>query len=121
MIDLSEQHLYAYQGDQLVYSFVVSTGKAPYYTRTGSFRVQTKFPKAYASTWNIWMPHWLGIYWAGSFENGIHALPMTSAGRTIWADRLGRPTSYGCIVLNTPDARRLYSWAEIGTPVSIRY
>jgi LysM repeat protein len=121
VINLTQQHVYAYQGNQLVYSFVASTGKAPYYTLTGNFRVQSKIPRAYASTWHIWMPHWLGIYWAGSLENGIHALPVTSDGRTIWADRLGRPVSYGCIVLNTLDAQRLYHWAEIGTPVSIRY
>ena len=28
VVDLSEQHMYVYQGDQLVYSFVVSTGRA---------------------------------------------------------------------------------------------
>jgi LysM repeat protein len=120
-IDLSEQHLYAYEGDRLVYSFVASSGAAPSYTRTGEFRVQSKIPKAYGSTWNIWMPHWLGIYWAGSTENGIHALPILSNGQTLWAGYLGRPVSYGCIVLGTYEAQLLYNWAVIGTPVSIRY
>ena len=120
-INLSEQHLYAYQGDQLVYSFVASSGAAPYYTRVGEFRVQSKIPNAYGSTWNIWMPHWLGIYWAGSTENGIHALPVMSNGVTLWAGYLGTPVSYGCIVLGTYEASLLYTWAEIGTPVSIHY
>jgi LysM repeat protein len=121
VMDLSEQHLYAYQGDRLVYSFVASSGAAPSYTRTGEFRVQSKIPRAYGSTWNIWMPHWLGIYWAGSTENGIHALPILPNGQTLWAGYLGRPVSYGCIVLGTHEAQLLYNWAEIGTPVSIRY
>jgi LysM repeat protein len=121
VIDLSEQHLYAYQGDQLVYSFVASSGRAPTYTRTGEFRVQSKIPNAYGSTWNIWMPYWLGIYWAGSMENGIHALPETPGGQTLWAGYLGTPISFGCIVLGTYEARLLYEWAQIGTPVSIRY
>jgi len=120
-IDLSEQHLYAYQGNQLVYSFVCSTGKAPSYTRTGEFAVQSKIPNAYGATWNIWMPHWLGIYWAGSMENGIHALPILSNGQTLWAGYLGSPVSFGCIVLGTYEAELLYHWAPIGTPVSIRY
>ena len=120
VIDLSEQHLYAYEGERLVYSFVASTGAAPYYTRAGEFRVQSKIPKAYGSRWSIWMPHWLGIYWAGSVENGIHALPILSNGQTLWAGYLGRPVSYGCVVLGTDEAQRLYNWAEIGTPVSIR-
>ena len=89
--------------------------------RTGEFRVQSKIPKAYGSAWGIWMPHWLGIYWAGSVENGIHALPILSNGQTLWAGYLGRPVSYGCVVLATENAQRLYNWAEIGTPVSIRW
>jgi len=121
VINLSEQHLYAYQGDWLVYSFVVSSGVAPTCTRIGQFRVQSKIPKAYGAAWNFWMPHWLGIYWAGSAENGIHALPVLPNGQTIWAGNLGRPTSYGCIVLGTYEAQLLYNWADIGTPVSIRY
>ncbi|MBC7262007.1 MAG: L,D-transpeptidase family protein, partial [Chloroflexi bacterium] len=120
LIDLSEQHLYAFQGEQLVYSFICSTGRAPYYTRTGEFQVQSKIPNAYGSAWDIWMPHWLGIYWAGSTENGIHALPIMANGQTLWAGYLGQPISYGCIVLDTEDAKKLYDWAEIGTPVSIR-
>lgn len=121
VINLSEQHLYAYQGDQLIYSFVASSGAAPYYTRVGEFRVQSKIPNAYGSTWDIWMPYWLGIYWAGSTENGIHALPVMQNGVTLWAGYLGSPVSYGCIVLGTYEASLLYTWAEIGTPVSIHY
>jgi LysM repeat protein len=113
VIDLSEQHLYAYEGNRLVYSFVASTGVAPTYTRTGEFRVQSKIPKAYGSAWNIWMPHWLGIYWAGSVENGVHALPILPNGQRLWAGYLGRPVSYGCVVLGTDEAQRLYNWAEI--------
>ena len=120
VVDLSEQHLYAYSGDRLVFSFVASSGRAPYYTRTGEFRVQSKIPNAYGSTWDIWMPHWLGIYWAGSTENGIHALPVLANGQTLWAGYLGTPVSYGCIVLGSSEAELLYTWAEIGTPVSIR-
>jgi len=121
VINLSEQHLYAYEGDRLVYSFVASSGVAPTYTRTGQFRVQSKIPRAYGAAWNFWMPHWLGIYWAGSAENGIHGLPILPNGQTLWAGYLGQPVSYGCVVLGTYEAQLLYNWAEIGTPVSIRY
>jgi LysM repeat protein len=121
IMDLSEQHLYAYQGEQLVFSFVASSGVAPTYTAAGEFRVQSKILNAYGSTWNIWMPYWLGIYWAGSTENGIHALPILPNGQTLWAGYLGSPVSYGCIVLDTNDARLLYEWAEMGTPVTVRY
>lgn len=120
VIDLSEQHLYAYQGDQMVFSFVASSGAAPTFTRVGEFRVQSKIPNAYGATWDIWMPYWLGIYWAGGSENGIHALPILSNGQTLWAGYLGTPISYGCIVLGTYEASLLYDWADMGTPVTIR-
>ena len=121
IIDLSDQHLYAYQGGQMVYSFIASTGRAGASTYPGEYRVQSKIPRAYGGTWNIWMPYWLGIYWAGSLENGIHALPVTPGGQVVWAEYLGRPISFGCIVLGTEAARLLYNWAPIGTPVSIRW
>jgi len=120
LIDISEQHLYAYQDQALVYSFVVSTGKPGAGTRTGAFRVLDKYPNAYASTWNLQMPYWMGVYWSGSLENGIHALPILSNGQRLWEGYLGTPVSFGCIILGTWEARTLYQWAEIGTPVVIR-
>lgn len=120
VVDLSEQHLYAYQGGVLAHSFVASTGMPGAGTRTGTFHVLDKIPNAYASTWNLQMPHWLGIYWAGTTENGIHALPILSNGQRLWASCLGTPVSYGCIVLGIAEARMLYEWAEVGTPVVIQ-
>jgi lipoprotein-anchoring transpeptidase ErfK/SrfK len=120
LVDLSEQHMYVYEGDVLIYSFVASTGINGG-TRIGNFAVQSKIPNAYGSTWNIWMPDWLGIYWSGGLENGIHALPILPNGATLWAGFLGRPISYGCVVLGTYDAQVLYDWAEMGTPVEIQW
>jgi LysM repeat protein len=121
LMDLSEQHLYAYQGGQLVYSFVASSGRTPSVTVPGEYQVQSKVPQAYGASWNIWMPYWLGIYWAGTLENGIHALPILPNGQTLWAGYLGTPISFGCIVLGTNEAALLYEWAEIGTPVTVRW
>jgi len=120
LVDLSEQHMYVYDGDSLVYSFIASTGMGNS-TRVGTFSVLNKIPNAYGATWNIWMPNWLGIYWSGSLQNGIHALPILSNGATLWAGFLGTPISYGCVVLDTYDAQVLYDWADIGTPVEIRW
>ena len=120
MVDISEQHMYVYNGDTLLYSFVASTG-INNGTRAGTFAVQSKIPNAYGSTWNIWMPNWLGIYWSGGLENGIHALPILPSGATLWEGYLGRPISYGCVVLGTYESSLLYDWAEIGTTVEIRW
>ena len=120
LVDISDQHLYAYEGDTLVYSFVASTGMNGA-TATGSFSILNKIPNAYGSTWDIWMPSWLGIYWVGSMQNGIHALPIMSNGATLWDGYLGTPISYGCIVLGSYEAQLLYNWVDIGTPVDIQW
>lgn len=120
LVDISEQHMYVYENELLVYSFVASTG-INNATRTGVFHVQSKIPSAYGATWNIWMPNWLGIYYAGGLENGIHSLPILPNGAELWAGYLGRPISYGCVVLDSYDSSLLYNWAEIGTPVEIRW
>ena len=121
LIDLSEQHMYVYQDGGLLYSWVVSTGMPGAATIPGNFKVLSKVPNAYAYTWGLQMPYWLGIYWAGSLQNGIHALPIMANGQLLWEGYLGQPVSYGCIILSTQNAQTLYNWAEVGTPVDIQY
>jgi LysM repeat protein len=120
LVDISEQHLYAYESGVLVFSFVASTGMNNA-TRVGTFSVLDKIPNAYGANWDIWMPNWLGIYWAGSLQNGIHALPILSNGARLWSGYLGTPISFGCVVLGVSEAQQLYDWVDIGTPVEIQW
>jgi lipoprotein-anchoring transpeptidase ErfK/SrfK len=85
----------------------------------GHYKVLNKIPNAYAYTWSLQMPYWLGIYWAGSLQNGIHALPIQANGQRLWAGYLGQRVSFGCIILGTENAKTLYNWAAVGTPVDI--
>lgn len=118
VVSIDQQRMYAYQDGQLVFSFVVSTGSGNS-TRTGAFPILDKIPTAYADNWNFWMPHWMGIYWVGNLENGIHAWPVLPGGGLLWANSLGTPVSYGCVVLSTSDAQLLFDWAQVGTIVRI--
>lgn len=119
LVSISEQHMYVYEGDTIVFSFVASTGMQNA-TRIGEFSVLDKIPNAYGATWDLWMPNWLGIYYSGTMENGIHALPILSNGVTLWEGYLGTPISFGCVVLGTYESKLLYDWVEIGTPVVIQ-
>jgi lipoprotein-anchoring transpeptidase ErfK/SrfK len=118
VISISEQRLWAYQDGQQVARHVISTGIDRSPTQPGVFQVQTHDPNAYASVWDLHMPDFLGIYeaWPG-FMNGIHGLPTLSNGRRLWANILGRPASYGCIILDLDSAEWLFSWAEDGVVV----
>lgn len=119
-VSVGEQHLYAYENGALVFSFVASTGMGNS-TRYGTFHVLDKIPNAYGANWNIWMPNWLGIYYSGTLENGIHALPILPGGARLWSGFLGTPISYGCVVLGVNEAQQLYDWVDIGTPVEIHW
>ncbi len=122
LVDISEQRMYVYENGQLLWNWVVSTGEPGKDTATGRFRVLDKLEMAYASTWNLDMPYWLGIYYSGPLENGIHALPINRAtGVKLWEGLLGRRVSYGCIILSDENARTLFEWAQVGTPVIIQW
>jgi len=120
VISIDDQRLRAYQDGELLWEFIISTGIDDSPTQPGVFQVRTHELNAYASVWDLYMPHFLGVYEAWpEFMNGLHGLPMLSSGRRLWADVLGRPASYGCIILTLEDAETLYYWAEDGVVVEI--
>jgi tetratricopeptide (TPR) repeat protein len=120
-VNLTTQRFRALRGQTAVYSFVTSTGEPARPTNAGHYQVLDKIPNAYSRFWNLWMPYWMGIYWAGSSENGIHALPILSSGQLLWAGFLGRRVSFGCVILDTSAAKLMFDWTDIGTPVIIHY
>jgi LysM repeat protein len=120
VVSISKQRMFLYEGEQLIKTLVVSTGERGRETAAGNYKIQTKLPEAYASIWQLRMPYWMGIYYVGRIENGIHALPINKYGQTMWGGLLGRPASYGCVILGNTDAAMVYNWAPMGTPVIIR-
>ena len=119
-IDIGQQRMRTFQSGSQLHEYIISTGIDSSPTHPGVFQVQTHELNAYATVWDLYMPHFLGIYegWPG-FMNGIHGLPTLSSGSRLWADVLGTPASYGCIILGLEDAEELYSWAEDGVIVEI--
>jgi tetratricopeptide (TPR) repeat protein len=120
LISISKQKVYVYENNQVIHTWVCSTGEPGRDTRSGHYKVQSKLPMAYASTWDLDMPYWLGVYYAGASENGIHAPPIQRAtGQKMWEGLLGSRVSFGCIILSSNNAKTLYNWATVGTPVDI--
>lgn len=119
-VSISQQRMMMYENGKLVHESLVSTGRVGSETAIGNFRIKTKMDRPYSRLWNLWMPNWLGIYDVGPYENGFHAHPSTPSGTVIWKESLGKPISFGCIVLSDSDSALLYAWADIGTPVAIR-
>lgn len=120
VMSISNQRMEVFENGEKLHKFIISTGIDRSPTQPGVFQVRTHELSAYASVWDLTMPHFLGIYeaWPG-FMNGIHGLPTLSNGRRLWANILGKPASYGCIILDLNNAEWLYNWADEGVIVEI--
>lgn len=120
VINLGRQRMQVFENGALLWDWPVSTGIPDSPTVTGTFQILEKVESAYANQWSLLMPHFLSVYQAGpDLYNGIHALPINAGGVRLWEGLLGRPASYGCIILGVQEAAMLYDWAELGVPVVI--
>lgn len=119
LVDRGSQMLYAYEGDTLIMQESVSTGIKATPTPRGTFRIFMKTPTRYMqgpipgiSIKEYDLP---GVPWN---------LYFTAEGAVIhgayWHDDFGKPHSNGCVNLSYEDAKKLYEWADVGTPVTVR-
>jgi LysM repeat protein len=123
VISLSRQYMWAYENGALLWEWPVSTGIASSPTAPGVFQIQSHDPNAYASSWDLWMPYFMGIYRpvpTSSFMNGFHGFPTRDGASLLWTGDLGRPVTFGCILLGNNSAPALYEWAEEGVIVEIQ-
>ena len=111
-VDLTNQAVYAYEGDAMVNSFIVSTGTWMYPTVTGEYKVYVKYRYANMHGPGYFLPDVPYVmYFYKSY--GLHG--------TYWHNNFGTPMSHGCVNLRIDDAGWLYNWASIGTVVNVHY
>ncbi|MBI4030001.1 L,D-transpeptidase family protein [Candidatus Berkelbacteria bacterium] len=115
-VNLSNQKLYQFEGENKIGEHLVSTGKWSMQTPIGTFSINNKTPRAYSATYNLYMPYWMSFI-GGKY--GIHELPEWANGYKEGQNHLGTPVSHGCIRLGVGDAQAVYDWAEVGTVVYI--
>ncbi len=119
-IDLAKQQLRAFENEQMVMELKISSGMSSTPTLDGQFQILMKEKDAFARRWQLDMPYFMGFYLEGpDFYNGIHELPVTAWGSRLSEGVLGWPASFGCIIVNTGDAERLFNWAPVGTLVTV--
>jgi lipoprotein-anchoring transpeptidase ErfK/SrfK len=119
VVDVSEQKLYAYDGDILFMEVSVSTGLELTPTDRGTFTVfkmtpsrfmQGPIPGVSAQVYDL-----PGVPWNLYFTAGgsvIHG--------AYWHESFGRQYSHGCVNLSPENAKKLYSWADIGIKVKVQ-
>ncbi len=123
VVSLSEQKTWVYEDGALKWEWSASTGIPSSPTAPGVFQIQSQEVDAYAASWNLWMPHFLGIYRpvpTADFMNGFHGFPTRNGSTLLWTDDLGHPVTYGCILVSSDNAAQLFEWAEAGVVVEIR-
>lgn len=117
-VDLSEQRLRAWEGDNVVLESLVSTGLPWWPTPTGEFRIWIKMRatkmEGGEGKYYYYLPN---VPYVMFFENaqvpgwrgyGLHG--------TYWHDDFGTQRSHGCVNLPTEVAAQLYDWVtpELG-------
>jgi len=111
-VNLSQQMVYAYAGDTVMNSFVVSTGTWMTPTVTGKYKIWIKLRYSDMSGPDYYLPNvpYVMYFYKGY---GLHG--------TYWHNSFGTPMSHGCVNLSIPDAEWLYNFASEGTVVNVHY
>jgi lipoprotein-anchoring transpeptidase ErfK/SrfK len=123
VVSIAQQRTWVYEDGALKWEWPASTGIADSPTAPGIFQIQSHELNAYAGNWDLWMPHFLGIYRpvpTSGFMNGFHGFPTRGGSRLLWTGDLGRAVTYGCVLLSSQNAELLYNWAEDGVIVEIQ-
>ncbi len=107
-VNLSDQTLYAWAGDELQREFLISSGTSTYPTVQGVFRMWVRTPTqtmsggskpagTYYSLPNVqWVQYFYGEY-------ALHG--------AYWHNNFGTPMSHGCVNLAEEDAEWLFKWS----------
>lgn len=118
-VDLSNQMLYAYEGESLVYSFLVSTGKWGK-TPTGVFNIWGKFryTKMSGGSTALHTYYYLpNVPYVMFFENDqVAGSRGFSIHGTYWHENFGHPMSHGCVNMKTSEAALIYEWTGPNIP-----
>lgn len=120
-IDLSDQRLLAWEGNNLFLQTPVSSGLPWWPTPTGEFKIWIKLraTKMEGGTGRnyYYLPN---VPYVMFFENGqVPGRQGYGLHGTYWHNDFGRPRSHGCVNLPTPVAEKLYYWVENGTRIVI--
>lgn len=111
-INLSTQTLSAFEGQDMINSFPVSSGRPNTPTVTGEFRIWIKVRIQAMSGPGYYLPD---VPWVMYFyeDYGIHG--------TWWHNNFGTPMSAGCVNMTIDDAHWMYQFASVGTIVKVHF
>ncbi|MCC6191108.1 MAG: LysM peptidoglycan-binding domain-containing protein [Anaerolineales bacterium] len=112
LVDLSEQRLYAFEGDTLVRTTLISSGTSQYPTVTGTFSIYLRYTstRMRGPGYDLSNVPYTMYFYKGY---GLHG--------TYWHNNFGTPMSHGCVNMPTPEAEWAFNWSTYGTPVVVQW
>jgi len=124
VISIDRQHLWAFDGAQLVVDTVVGTGRPELPTLLGTYHVFYKAsPFHMVSSWPYGSPYWYASEWVQDvmeFIDGgyfIHDAPW----RTRWGPGANLVAgSHGCVNVPMPVMEQLYRWTNLNDEVVVQ-
>ncbi len=105
-IDKSNQTLTAYEGDRVVLSSRISTGRSKSPTPSGSYQVGVKDRMHRSRLYNNAPMPYSVQFNNNYFIHGFSSVP-------------NYPASHGCVRMPIGSAQRLFNWISAGTPVTV--
>ena len=111
-VNLTNQTASAYEGKNLIRSFIVSTGTWRYPTVTGTYRIYVKYRYADMAGPGYYLPDvpYVMYFYKGY---GLHG--------TYWHNNFGTPMSHGCVNFTIEDSGWVFDFASVGTVVFVHY
>lgn len=117
-VNLYEQNVTAYEGGELVYATVASTGLRGTWTRPGLFQIQYKLD-ADTMTGGEITPSGSNFYFLEYVPYVMYFDGARALHGTYWHNNFGSQASRGCVNLPKADANWLYNFSSVGTWVYV--
>ena len=116
VVDLDRQVLFAWEGENLVHQFHAVTGSCAKWTLSGTYPITNKIEDYVSKAYGVPMPYTMFFSEDGKAIHGTKFATVRSFLHTYVSDTVG---SKGCVGLSNSNARLMFDWAPVATPVVI--
>ena len=113
---IERQVLVALEDDEEIYSFDVVTGRDEKETTVGRYKIFRKHKKYTSKTYGSEMPYTMFFTKDGKAIHGTTMATLRSYLHSYLTESVG---SQGCVGLTDDNAKALFGWAPVGTPVIV--
>jgi lipoprotein-anchoring transpeptidase ErfK/SrfK len=116
LVFIDEQILVAMENGEEIYSFDIVTGREGKETTAGVYKIFKKHEKYTSKKYGSEMPYTMFFSKDGKAIHGTQMATLRSYLHSYLTESVG---SQGCIGLTDDNAKAMFEWAPVGTPVVV--